>query len=258
MAEITLLTAVVAASGTGVAFAGDTTGGDGGVLSGNQVNVPVSVPISVCGNAVAVLGEALGVCTAEIPVSNAATGSESTSGGGSLLSGNQVSVPVSVPVDVCGNAISVLGRARAHCPGGNSDAGSAQIGHYGHGSNTGHGDEASNGHEPSGDGNDAGQPADNDNTPGTAGHHGRTPDGTSHHRHPGRRTHQHTHQLQRGLGAPTQLSSRVVGDGLPTTGANLTGLLALAGVAIALGVGALTAAGRRPRSVFGRHGRVGR
>jgi hypothetical protein len=47
LATITLLTAVVAASGTGVAFAGDTTSGDGGALSGNQVNVPVSVPTSL-------------------------------------------------------------------------------------------------------------------------------------------------------------------------------------------------------------------
>jgi hypothetical protein len=39
------------------AFAdGMNTSGKGGVLSGNQVFVPISIPVVVCGNAVAVLG----------------------------------------------------------------------------------------------------------------------------------------------------------------------------------------------------------
>ena len=36
----------------------------------------------------------------------------------SILSGNNVNVPVSVPVSVCGVAISVLGFANAGCHGG--------------------------------------------------------------------------------------------------------------------------------------------
>jgi len=38
------------------------TSGAGGVLSGNQVVAPISIPISVCGNAVAVLGIAGAGC----------------------------------------------------------------------------------------------------------------------------------------------------------------------------------------------------
>lgn len=41
-----------------------------------------------------------------------------TSGDGSILGGNQVIVPISIPVNVCGDAIAVLGRARAACRGG--------------------------------------------------------------------------------------------------------------------------------------------
>jgi hypothetical protein len=45
------------------AFAGgNETSGDGGVLSGNQVIAPISIPISVCGNAIAVLGIAGAGC----------------------------------------------------------------------------------------------------------------------------------------------------------------------------------------------------
>ena len=302
MAKITLLAAVFAASGTGVALAGDTTSGDGGVLSGNQVNVPVSIPISVCGNAIAVLGEALGVCSADAPVGNAVTGPEYTSGDDSLLSGNQLNAPVNVPVDVCGNAIAALGKASAHCDSNGSAAGSAlggyrshgghgdggdHGGHGGHGSLTGgvtggltggltggsgltghgdHGDGKSrSGHKPCDKGSSSGEPGDNDKKPGSTGHHGhahgstghhgRGPGSAAHHRTPDATTHQ-AHQPQLAVGAPTQLSSRMVSSDLPTTGANLTSLLALAGVAIALGAGALVVTGRRPRRAL-RHGRAG-
>jgi ChpA-C len=43
-----------------------------------------------------------------------------TSGDGSILGGNQVFVPINIPVNVCGNAIAVLGIAGAGCQGGAS------------------------------------------------------------------------------------------------------------------------------------------
>jgi ChpA-C len=36
----------------------------------------------------------------------------------SILSGNTVNIPISIPVDVCGNAIAILGFAEASCQGG--------------------------------------------------------------------------------------------------------------------------------------------
>jgi hypothetical protein len=42
----------------------------------------------------------------------------STSGNGSILGGNQFFVPISIPIDVCGNAVAVLGIANAGCKGG--------------------------------------------------------------------------------------------------------------------------------------------
>jgi hypothetical protein len=47
-----------------------------------------------------------------------ASGGPTTSGNGSLLSGNQVIVPISIPIDICGNAIAILGIAKASCEGG--------------------------------------------------------------------------------------------------------------------------------------------
>lgn len=48
-------------------------------------------------------------------------------GNGGVLSGNQIIVPVSIPVNVCGNSVAVLGFSRAGCRGG------ASAGQYPHG-----------------------------------------------------------------------------------------------------------------------------
>lgn len=36
----------------------------------------------------------------------------------SVLSGNRVYAPISIPINVCGNAIAILGFAEASCQGG--------------------------------------------------------------------------------------------------------------------------------------------
>jgi hypothetical protein len=53
-----------------------------------------------------------------------------TDGTGGILSGNQVIVPISIPVDVCGNAIAVVGRSGAFCRGG-AAVGSRHHGYHG-------------------------------------------------------------------------------------------------------------------------------
>jgi hypothetical protein len=123
-AKTLMLTAGFAAAGVGLsaaAFAstgpGAVTSGNGSVASGNQVSVPITIPVNVCGNAAAILGVATAGCNGGATVVGAGGGSPalSTSGIGSAGSGNQVSAPVSAPVDVCGNAV---GNAKAHCRGG--------------------------------------------------------------------------------------------------------------------------------------------
>jgi hypothetical protein len=46
-----------------------------------------------------------------------------TSGAGGVLSGNQAVIPISIPVDLCGNSVAILGLAGSHCRGG------ASVGH---------------------------------------------------------------------------------------------------------------------------------
>ena len=104
-----------------------TTSGSGGVASGNQIVVPVDVAVNVCGNSVAILGNASATCTTIINIIQASPENEgdgpSTDGSGGVASGNQVVVPVDAAVDICGNAVSVLGLAEASCLETISDGG---------------------------------------------------------------------------------------------------------------------------------------
>jgi len=129
---------VAAGTGTaGLAFAGTTSGGaavmagsaGGGwhtsgnhsILGGNQIKIPIEIPVNVCGNALALLGDAFAGCKGGAHVGgHHYHGGQSwhTSGNHSILGGNQVKVPVKVPVNVCGNAAAVLGDAFAGCKGG--------------------------------------------------------------------------------------------------------------------------------------------
>ena len=98
------------------------TSGNGSILGGNQANVPVNVPVDVCGNAVAVLGLADAGCVGGATVVNGGGHGPSvvqhSSGNGSIGGGNQINAPVNAPVDVCGNSAGVAGLASAHCKGG--------------------------------------------------------------------------------------------------------------------------------------------
>jgi hypothetical protein len=105
-----------------------TTGFNAGALTGNQVGSTVQAPVNVSDNAVALLGfaSAGGDSTESATEAKSAGGATATNAGGAMtsgmnsgvLTGNQASSVVQVPVNACGNAISVLGFADASCGGG--------------------------------------------------------------------------------------------------------------------------------------------
>lgn len=116
---------VVAASGamalTVPAYAGSgaegSAAGSPGVVSGNTVQLPVHVPVNVCGNTVNVVGllnpAAGNSCAnkddgrAGKPGGAVAEGSGKDSPG--VVSGNGVQLPVDLPVNVTGNTVNVVG-----------------------------------------------------------------------------------------------------------------------------------------------------
>ncbi|WP_315903540.1 chaplin [Streptomyces violarus] len=116
-----------------------------GVLSGNSVQAPVHVPVNLCGNTVnglAALNKAIGnSCKNTSHKSKhhdaGADASAVVKGSPGVGSGNNVQLPVDVPVNVCGN--SVDGGALLNTAYGNDcENESSGGGGYGHGHDHGH------------------------------------------------------------------------------------------------------------------------
>lgn len=106
---------------------GATTSGSDGVLSGIQVPVGASAPVTASGNAVSVLGDAgTSGSSATVPSAPAASGG-STSGAEGVGSGAQVPVSVSAPVVASGDAVSVLGDATSTGSTGSTGSGSTPV-----------------------------------------------------------------------------------------------------------------------------------
>ena len=97
-----------------------------GILSGNLIQIPVSIPVNVCGNSISgvgVLDSASGnTCSNSGSAASTANGGASHSPG--VGSGNLIQLPVAVPVNVCGNSISGVGigdtASDNHCSNGGS------------------------------------------------------------------------------------------------------------------------------------------
>ncbi|GAA3024481.1 chaplin [Streptomyces glomeratus] len=165
--------------------ANGSAAGSPGVLSGNTVQVPVHVPVNVCGNTVNVIGllnPAAGNACANTGGAHTGGGSHAgghTGGSPGVGSGNTVQVPVDVPVNVCGNSVNVVGI-------GNGALGD-------HCANTGGGHPTTppgGGHQPPPGGGGTTPPGGGGttppggggSTPGTPGHPGQPGHpGTSHH-----------------------------------------------------------------------------
>jgi len=113
-------------AGAALADSGPSGNGNAGVLSllsGNDVNAPVSAPIDVCGVAVALLGGANAGCqggaASNTIIGDAVGGSDNGNAGTAAIgSGNNVNVPVSAPVDLCGISVALAGFSNASCQGG--------------------------------------------------------------------------------------------------------------------------------------------
>src|SRR5258708_28227645 len=117
VAMVAALTMVgFAGLGPGVSSAGtDTTSGDNSLLGGNQIKLPISVPINISGNAAAAGGLAAAASKGGATVRNEGDPGlgMTTSGHRSLGGGNQLPTPIRVPRPVCGNATALRGPGNA-------------------------------------------------------------------------------------------------------------------------------------------------
>ncbi|WNO75230.1 chaplin [Streptomyces sp. AM8-1-1] len=127
LATVMLTGGALALTGHAYADAGaeGAAAGSPGVLAGNTVQLPVHVPVNVCGNTINVVGllnpAAGNSCenTSQDDGRRAGHGSKgATAEGGrkdspGVLSGNGIQLPVDVPVNVTGNSVNVVGIGNA-------------------------------------------------------------------------------------------------------------------------------------------------
>lgn len=97
---------------TASADAAASTARPAGVLSGNAVRAPLNLSINACGNGAAVASAADSAsgsgCTVEhSAIQRSALGTGMT-GSADVLSQNGINVPISVPLNACGNGLSAL------------------------------------------------------------------------------------------------------------------------------------------------------
>src|SRR5689334_9685565 len=102
-----------------------TTGVNNGILNGTQIYAPIDVPINVCGNSIALLGGAYSqaLCANNLggghsghfwkkESGQAAGGARQITGvNNGIANGTQLLAPISLPVNLSGNAVAVAGVA---------------------------------------------------------------------------------------------------------------------------------------------------
>jgi hypothetical protein len=98
--------------------------GNFGIANGTQAYLPINVPVNVVGNAVSVLGLANASGTGVNQIESGKTehgkggkggrgADQNSSGNFGVLNGTQVYAPIDVPINLCGNALSILGLAQS-------------------------------------------------------------------------------------------------------------------------------------------------
>jgi len=103
--------------------------GNNGIANGTQLYAPISLPVNLSGNAIGVLGGANAAAASSNESGQASRGIDQNSkGNNGILNGTQIAAPINVPVNVCGNALGILGQANAAASCSNGGNG----GHDGH------------------------------------------------------------------------------------------------------------------------------
>jgi hypothetical protein len=153
------------------------TGMNNGIANGTQLYAPISLPLNLSGNSAALLGSA---SSHAVSVNESAQGGpdfvQATGANNGILNGTQVAVPISVPINVCGNSLGILGAAASNAAcvngagglGGFGFDGDDWDGDHGHGHkghHHGHGDNAGDNGDDDGDYAGAHGNQDDDNKP---------------------------------------------------------------------------------------------
>ncbi|WP_433372624.1 chaplin family protein [Actinoplanes sp. CA-142083] len=87
------------------------TGANNGIANGTQLLAPISLPVNLSGNAVAVAGIANSRAVSKNESGHGDDFVQATGVNNGILNGTQVAIPINVPINVCGNSLGILGAA---------------------------------------------------------------------------------------------------------------------------------------------------
>lgn len=118
-------TAPAGTGGTSEPGVPETTGEDG-ILGGTQVIAPITAPVTAGGNAISVIGDSQSTDADTTAPTGSGTSTPVTSGQDGILGGTQLALPLSVPVTLGGNAVSVIGDSETG--GSTTPAGPGDLG----------------------------------------------------------------------------------------------------------------------------------
>jgi hypothetical protein len=128
------------------------TSGNYGIANGTQVYAPISAPLNIAGNSIGVAGEANSAAAVKNESSRDRDFSQNSSRNVGILNGTQLAAPISIPINVCGNSLAVLGLANSAAACANDVDGDRGHGHGGNGN----GGDNGHGHGHNGSGGDNG------------------------------------------------------------------------------------------------------
>ena len=96
-----------------------------GIGNGTQVYAPISLPVNLAGNSVGVLGEGNAAASAQNESGHGTKVTQNSSDNNGIGNGTQIAAPIDLPINVCGNALGILGEANAaaSCTNGDHDGG---------------------------------------------------------------------------------------------------------------------------------------
>jgi hypothetical protein len=126
-----------------------STGDNNGIANGTQLYAPINLPVNLAGNAVALLGQANSRAIAVNESGHPDGIVQSTGDNNGILNGTQIAAPISLPINICGNSLGILGQANAAaaCANGGFSGGGWGGGHWdGDGHGHGHGGHGHGGH----------------------------------------------------------------------------------------------------------------
>ncbi|WP_433723425.1 chaplin family protein [Actinoplanes sp. CA-051413] len=135
------------------------TSGNYGIANGTQVYAPISAPLNIAGNSIGVAGEANSAAVAKNESARGHDFSQDSSRNVGILNGTQLAAPISIPINVCGNSLAVLGLANSAAACANDVDVDGDRGH-GHGHGNGNGGDNGHGHGHNGNGGDNGDKDD--------------------------------------------------------------------------------------------------